>query len=112
MTEKFYGTPGYPTYNEIVSYVENELKLHMRFNSIGYAQRGANPTASELVTCFKFAQYCVQCIENNIYNVALGIQKDELVHFDFDVVIEMKKSNNLDEIKLIDLFRQLNYEKN
>lgn len=111
VTEKFYGTNGYPTYNEIVSHVENELKLHMRFNSIGYAQRGANPTASELLTCFKFAQYCVECIEKNIYNVALGIQKDELVHFAFDVAIEMKKPDNHDDIKLIDLFRQLNYEK-
>lgn len=111
VTEKFYGTGDYPSYNEIVNYVESQLKLHMRFNSIGYAQRGANPTASELVSCFKFAQYCVQCIENNIYNVALGIQKDELVHFDFDVAIKMQKPNNLDEIKLIDLFRQLNYQK-
>ena len=111
VTEKFYGTGNYPSYNEIVSYVENELKLHMRFNSIGYAQRGATPTASELVNCFKFAQYCVQCIESNIYNVALGIQKDELVHFDFDLAMQMQKSDNLDEIKLIDLFRQLDYQK-
>lgn len=111
VTEKFYGTSGYPTYNEIVNHVESKLNLHMRFNSIGYAQRGANPTASELVSCFKFAQYCVQCIQNNIYNVALGIQKDELVHFDLDTAIDMKKPDNLDEIKLVDLFRQLNFDK-
>lgn len=65
VTEKFYGQNGNLSYSEIVKGVEEKIHIHMKFNSIGYTQRGAQPTAEELIYAFEISKECVDLIQNN-----------------------------------------------
>ena len=72
VTEKYYGLKNHLTYNEIITEVENKTKIHMKFDSIGYAQRGANPNSYEMLNAYKFTKACVNYINDNHFNIALG----------------------------------------
>ena len=98
VTEKYYGLKNQLTYDEIITEVENKTNIHMKFDSIGYAQRGANPSSYEMLNAYKFAKVCVNYINDNHFNIALGWKNNMIIPYDLTKAIKMKKGNNLHEI--------------
>lgn len=82
VTEKYYGQNNIPSYSEIVKKVEEKTHIHMKFNSVGYAQRGAQPTAEELIKAFEISKYCADSISKNETNIAFGWNGGKIIKHD------------------------------
>ncbi len=111
VTEKFYGTNNLPTYHELVEGIEKEINVHIKFDSIGYAQRGAKPNVVELINANKMAKYTVSCILRNLKNIAIVWKNNQLDYLTLSEAMKIKKENNIKEIDYLNYLAELNYHK-
>ena len=65
--------------NQIREFIQLETNIPTKTHIIGHRQRGAKPTAMERYNAVRFAQKCLDCITNNIFNVAIGIDGEKFI---------------------------------
>ena len=110
VSEKYYGIKNELTYEKIVKEVEKATNIHMKFDAIGYAQRGARPNSSEMLLAYKFAKKCIEVINDNLFNIALGLKCDEVISYDLSEAIKMKKQNHINDIMEYNKFLLTSYK--
>jgi 6-phosphofructokinase 1 len=69
--------------------------LNMTYTILGHIQRGGSPTAFDRILAIRFANKIVENINQGVFNVMVGIQKNEIVNVDLqDIGNKHIESNN------------------
>ena len=78
--------------NEIAKIIEEKTHIESRATILGHVQRGGSPTVRDRVLAAELGHYAVGLLEQGIGNRVVGIQKDEIVDFDIQEALSMKKA--------------------
>lgn len=76
---------------EIAKILEEKTHIEARATILGHVQRGGSPTVRDRVAATQFAHYAVGLLEQGIGNRVVGMQKGEIVDFDIQEALAMKK---------------------
>lgn len=77
--------------NEIAKIIEEKTHIETRATILGHVQRGGSPTVRDRVAATELAYYAVGLLEQGIGNRVVGMQKGEIVDFDIQEALAMKK---------------------
>lgn len=81
--------------NEIARIIEKRTGIETRATILGHVQRGGSPTVRDRVAASKMGYYAVELLEKGIGNRVVGMKKGELVDYDIQESLEMKKNINM-----------------
>lgn len=76
---------------EIANVLQEKTGIEARATILGHVQRGGSPTVRDRVTATQMAHYAVELLEQGIGNRVVGMQKNEIVDFDIQEALAMKK---------------------
>lgn len=76
---------------EIANVLQEKTGIESRATILGHVQRGGSPTVRDRVAATEFAYYAVGLLEQGIGNRVVGMQKNEIVDFDIQEALAMKK---------------------
>lgn len=76
---------------EIAKTIEEKTKIEARATILGHVQRGGVPTVRDRVVATQMGHYAVELLEKGIGNRVVGMQKNEIVDFDIQEALSMKK---------------------
>ena len=74
---------------------EHRPEYDVRVSVIGHMQRGGSPTCADRVLASRLGIGAVDALMNGLTNVMLGVQKNELVSVDLNVVLQ--KNRNIEK---------------
>lgn len=86
--------------NEIAKIIEEKTHIETRATILGHVQRGGSPTVRDRVAATEFAHYAVGLLEQGIGNRVVGMQKGEIVDFDIQEALAMKKPYDIELHKI------------
>ncbi len=86
--------------NEIAKLLEEKTHIETRATILGHVQRGGSPTVRDRVAATEFAHYAVGLLEQGIGNRVVGMQKGEIVDFDIQEALAMKKPYDIELHKI------------
>ena len=86
--------------NEIAKQIEEATGIESRATVLGHVQRGGNPTVRDRVEASRMGYYAVELLEKGIGNRVVGLQKGEVVDFDIQEALSMKKEFPMDLYKI------------
>lgn len=76
---------------EIAQVIQEKTHIESRATILGHVQRGGSPTLRDRVIATKMGYHAVELLEQGIGNRVVGIQKDQVVDFDIQEALSMKK---------------------
>ncbi len=76
---------------EIAKILEEKTHIEARATILGHVQRGGSPTVRDRVAATQFGHYAVGLLEQGIGNRVVGMQRGEIVDFDIQEALAMKK---------------------
>ncbi len=76
---------------EIANVLQEKTGIEARATILGHVQRGGSPTVRDRVAATEMAYYAVELLEQGIGNRVVGMQKNEIVDFDIQEALAMKK---------------------
>jgi 6-phosphofructokinase 1 len=76
---------------EIARVIQEKTHIESRATILGHVQRGGSPTLRDRVAATRMGYYAVELLEQGIGNRVVGMQKDEIVDFDIQEALSMKK---------------------
>ncbi|MBE6856528.1 MAG: 6-phosphofructokinase [Ruminococcus sp.] len=76
---------------EIANVLQEKTGIESRATILGHVQRGGSPTVRDRVAATEFAYYAVGLLEQGIGNRVVGMQNNEIVDFDIQEALAMKK---------------------
>lgn len=82
--------------DNIAKQIEEATGIESRATVLGHVQRGGNPTVRDRVAASQLAYRAVELLDGGIGNRVVGFQKDEIVDFDIQEALSMKKEFPLD----------------
>lgn len=77
--------------NELAKELERRTGIESRATILGHVQRGGSPTVRDRVVASQMAYYAVELLEKGIGNRVVGMQRNEVVDFDIQEALRMKK---------------------
>ncbi len=77
--------------NQIAQVLQEKTHIESRATILGHVQRGGSPTLRDRVVATKMGYHAVELLEQGIGNRVVGMQKDEIVDFDIQEALSMKK---------------------
>lgn len=86
--------------DEIAKRIEAETGIESRATILGHVQRGGNPTVRDRVLASQLAYHAVELLDQGIGNRVIGIQKDQVVDFDIQEALSMKKTFPMELYKI------------
>ena len=81
---------------ELAKRIENDTGIVTRATILGHVQRGGAPTADDRVKATFIGCYAVELLCNGYSNRVCGIQKGQLVNFDVQEALKIKKPFPMD----------------
>lgn len=85
--------------NELAQKIEEKTGIVTRVTVLGHVQRGGYPTADDRVKATFIGNYSVDLLCDGYSNRVCGLQKGELVNFDVQEALKMKKPFPMDLYK-------------
>ena len=76
---------------EIASVLQEKTNIETRATILGHVQRGGNPTLRDRVEATRMGYYAVELLEAGKGNRVVGIKNSEIVDYDIQEVLGMKK---------------------
>ena len=76
---------------EIARVLEEKTGIEARATILGHVQRGGSPTVRDRVVASQMAYYAVELLSQGKGNRVVGMQKSEIVDFDIQEALSMKK---------------------
>ncbi|GAA5416368.1 ATP-dependent 6-phosphofructokinase [Paraliobacillus ryukyuensis] len=95
---------GVGTAEEVAALIKEHSKLDTRPTVLGHIQRGGTPTAFDRLFTSRMGHKVIELIQENVTNVALGMQKNEITYHTFDDIFAAK---NAVDNKLYQIFEDL-----
>ncbi len=77
--------------SEMAHQIEEKTGIETRATTLGHVQRGGGPSTRDRVCASRFGDYAVTLLSQGIGNRVLGMRKDEIVDYDIQEALEMKK---------------------
>lgn len=77
--------------NEIAKIIEEKTHIETRATILGHVQRGGSPTVRDRVVASEMGYYAVELLEKGVGNRVVGMQNSEIVDFDIQEALAMKK---------------------
>ena len=77
--------------NEIATMIQEKTGIETRATILGHVQRGGSPTVQDRVVASRMGHYAVNLLEQGKGNRVVGMQKGEIVDFDIQEALSMKK---------------------
>ena len=77
---------------EIATSIQEKTGIEARATILGHVQRGGSPTVRDRVVASEMGYYAVELLSQGISNRVVGMQKNEIVDFDIQEALSMKKS--------------------
>ncbi|MBQ7935945.1 MAG: 6-phosphofructokinase [Clostridia bacterium] len=77
-------------------YIQDTTGIVTRATILGHVQRGGRPSSRDRVLASRFGAYAVELLAEGKSNRVVGIRKDELVDYDIQEALAMKKEFPLD----------------
>jgi 6-phosphofructokinase 1 len=87
---------------EIAKRIEDATGIETRATILGHVQRGGNPTVRDRVAASEMGYYAVELLEKGIGNRVVGMQKGEVVDYDIQEALSMKKEFPFDLYHIAD----------
>jgi len=87
---------GVPVSEELAKKIEADTGIVTRASILGHVQRGGSPTADDRVKATYIGNYAVELLCEGLSNRVCGIQKGELVNFDVQDALVIKKPFPMD----------------
>ncbi len=78
--------------NALAKEIEEKTGIESRATVLGHVQRGGAPTVRDRVAASRLGYHAVDLLEEGITNRVIGFNADDLVDFDIDEALAMKKS--------------------
>lgn len=76
---------------EIAKEIEEATGIESRATILGHVQRGGNPTVRDRVVASQMGYYAVELLEKSIGNRVVGLKQGEIVDYDIQEALKMKK---------------------
>lgn len=77
---------------EIAKKIEQSTNVESRATILGHVQRGGSPTVRDRVFASQMGHYAVELLEQGIGNRVVGVKHGEIVDYDIQEALLMKKS--------------------
>lgn len=81
---------------EIAKEIERQTGVESRATILGHVQRGGSPTVRDRVLASQMGYYAVDLLSKGIGNRVVGCQKNEIVDYDIQEALSMKKPFEMD----------------
>ena len=88
---------------ELAKRIQEETGIVSRATILGHVQRGGSPTGRDRVLASRFGAYAVELLAAGKSNRVVGIHKDELVDYDIQEALAMKKEFPMDLYNVNDI---------
>ena len=76
---------------QIAKYIQEKSGIEARATILGHVQRGGSPTVRDRVLASQMGNYAVELLEKGIGNRAIGVRGTQLVDYDIQEALKMKK---------------------
>lgn len=76
---------------EIATSIQEKTGIETRATILGHVQRGGSPTVRDRVVASEMGYHAVELLTQGIGNRVVGMQKSEIVDFDIQEALSMKK---------------------
>ena len=86
--------------NELAERIEEATGVESRATVLGHVQRGGNPTSRDRVLASRMGHYAVELLTQGKSNRVVALQNNQLVDFDINEALAMKKPISMDEYKI------------
>lgn len=87
---------------ELAKFIEDATGIETRATILGHVQRGGNPTVRDRVAASTLGYYAVELLAKGIGNRVVGFKKDEVVDYDIQEALKMKKEFPMDLYEIAD----------
>lgn len=87
---------------EVGKQIEEKTGYETRVTVLGHVQRGGTPSAMDRMLATRFGSYAVELLLEGKSGVAVGIEKNKLVHYGFQEALGLEPHVNLGLAKLCD----------
>lgn len=87
---------------EIAKQIERNTGVESRATILGHVQRGGSPTIRDRVAASELGYYAVQLLSRGKGNRVVGLQKNQIVDYDIQEALSMKKPFEFDLYKIAD----------
>ena len=74
----------------------NTTGIESRATILGHVQRGGSPTVRDRVAASRLAYHAIELLSKGIGNRCVGFQKDDVVDYDIQEALSMKKEFPMD----------------
>ena len=109
VTELTYGRNGLPTLDQLAKDMSKLLNGRMvRYDVLGYVQRGATPTAEDRILGNKMASFAIDYVNNNKLNVCIAVKNGRIVAVDLVETLK-QKAKEFDNTSLNDYKKYCKY---
>lgn len=81
---------------QIAKDIQEKTGVEARATILGHVQRGGSPTVRDRVVATQMGHYAVELLEKGIGNRVVGMQNSQIVDFDIQEALSMKKPFELD----------------
>ncbi len=85
---------------ELSRYIQEQTGIVTRATILGHVQRGGSPSGRDRVLASQFGYYAVELLAAGKSNRVVGIHKEELVDYDIQEALVMKKEFPMDLFKM------------
>lgn len=86
--------------DQLAKDIEAETGIETRASILGHLQRGGAPTLTDRVVASRMGEYAVDLLKKGIGNRVVGQQNGQIVDFDIQEALKMKKPVPVDMIEL------------
>ena len=76
---------------ELAKEIESATGIESRATILGHVQRGGSPTVRDRVAASRLGYHAVELLSQGIGNRVVGLQKDQIVDFDIQEALNIKK---------------------
>ncbi len=85
---------------ELSRYIQEQTGIVTRATILGHVQRGGSPSGRDRVLASQFGHYAVELLASGKSNRVVGIHKEELVDYDIQEALVMKKEFPMELFKM------------
>lgn len=82
--------------------IEESTGIESRVSILGYIQRGGSPSLVDRVVASQMGNYAVELIDKGIVNRIIGKRGSDIVDYEINEALEMKKTIDMDLVDLVD----------
>ena len=94
---------GFGNSSEIAQEIQRQTEFEVRLSILGYSQRGGSPTARSRLLASLFAERAVELVCEGKSNMAVGLERGAVTHFELEKAANGRKHLDLRLLKVAEM---------